>query len=501
MKKILYAAMSAFMLLGLFSCDLQRDPDGQDDQKDYFASLTETKQFRDGLYSVLRGAENPERFVWQDFQSDMFAVTTNDGNTSSRFVTWSLGHMESSDEIASYYLAYYTLLQQANYFVGNIERTIERGIYTTDAQVTSARMYRAEGLVMQALALSRLMERFAYKYDPNAAASPQNLGVVLVKGYEPFSSAPRNTQTECYQYILDRLGEAIEVLPAKSTEGNIRISKNFALALRSRVNLNMGNYSAAIPDAQAVVDAYPLIDATTAAAFEKIYRSDDDNPELVFRGYASSTIGTTVATTINGAFANATYEVLFSPIAAPFQWVVDQYQASDFRKSVYISKKYYTLPGVKAYMVTKHLGNPAYRTNPNVHDFKVASRFFSVAEAYLILAESKAKTGDESGAKAVLTTLSQKRGAVLEDGAAMDLVMAERNREMIGEGSRLNDMLRWNLPNNHDDMENQPDLVDAGVAKNDKLKQAVPAGHFAFTWEIPLRDRQVNPQILKNWPI
>ena len=63
MKKIFYAAVSALLLLGLFSCDLQRDPDGSDEQKDHFASFVETKHFRDGLYATLRSTENPTRFV------------------------------------------------------------------------------------------------------------------------------------------------------------------------------------------------------------------------------------------------------------------------------------------------------------------------------------------------------------------------------------------------------------------------------------------------------
>lgn len=503
MKKIFYAVLSAFLLLGLFSCDLQRDPDGNDDQKDHFASFVETKHFRDGLYAVLRSSENPSRFVWQDFQSDMFAVAIHDGNTSSRFITWSLGHMETSDEIASYYFAYYALLQRANYFVSRIDRSLERNLYE-DNQIKEVKIFRAEGKTIQALALSRLMERFAYKYDPAIATHPHDLGVVLVKDYDPYVSTPRNTQKECYTYIMECLNEAIDILPEKSSEGNTRVSKLYAQGLRARVNLSMGNYADAIKDAEVLVKKYPLIDATTSKSFGEIYRDDDRNPEIIFRAYASPTLGTTIATTISGFFWHqASRKIRSQPIAALFQWVVDLYDAQDYRKSVYITNEHKVV-GASAikpgYVVGKYQGNPAYQSNPAISDFKVTSRFFSVAEAYLIMAESLAKTGDAAGAKETLKTLCEKRGGELEDGDIMDLVMAERTRELIGEGSRLNDMIRWNLPNNHDDMENQPVFLEIGLAKADKLKQPVPAGHYAFTWEIPLRDRQVNPQIIKNWP-
>lgn len=502
MKKIFYAAVSALLLLGLFSCDLQRDPDGSDNQKDHFASFVETKQFRDGLYATLRGTENPTRFVWQDLQSDMYAVTTNDGNTSSRFITWSLGALESSGEIASYYLAYYSLLQRANYFVTRIERSMELNLYL-EKELKDVKIFHAEGKTLQALALSRLMERFAYKYDPAATTHPYDLGIVLVKDYNPMIAAPRNTQKECYDYILECLNQAIDVLPNKSNEGNIRVSKHYAHALRARVNFAMGNYDAAKEDAKVLVDNYPLIDVTTAKNFAKVYRDDANNPEIVFRAFASGTIGTVAETTLSGFLWHSGAQlVVSSPISAPFQWVVDLYDDTDYRKSCYITKDFYVIGGGvdKGYVVGKYLGNPAYQSNPNVPDFKVTSRFFSVAEAYLIMAESMAKSGDAAGAKDLLKTLCEKRGGQLEDGDIMDLVMAERTRELIGEGSRLNDMIRWNLPNNHDDMENQPVFLQIGLAKADKLKQPVPAGHYAFTWEFPVRDRQVNPQIIKNWP-
>ncbi len=494
MKKIISIAVAVLSLaVGFSSCDISREPQ-DNDFVGPIVSVQDAKQKLDGIYSVAREAENPTRFVWQEIQSDIYSITSIDGNTSSRYLSWDLPAIESGDETANYYFRYNKLVQSANYFVDEGKIALEKGVIKLEAEVKLMNQYIAEVQVLQALAYSRLMERFAYKYDAAETQAPKSLGMILVKKYDPMFMGPRNTQIETYDYILSRIEEALPHLLEKPAS-NVYLGKDFALGLRARVYLNMGNYQAAANDVEAFYTKYKLIDAVDTEKFEEIYRSQANNPELIFRAEASINTGSVTETLLNGASVTGK-KVNYSPNQVPLQWIVDLYNADDFRKEVYIAKE---ADKKKGYLVNKFLGDPALREAADRPNLKVASRFFTLPEAYLILAECKIKLGDEATAMNLLKTLSSSRGVELTETDAMTALQNERTREMIGEGSRLNDMIRWNLPLVVSPI--QPALEGYALPKVLKAGDGstIPAGFYAFTWEFPVRDRQVNKDLIRNW--
>lgn len=501
MKKIIYWVATVFLAASVSSCELDRDPEGKDFQQPY-TSFVQTKQNRDGLYALLRNTENPRMHFYQELQSDMYCTTITDGNSLAPFVNWDLGILNDhgrADEdevsgIAGYYFVYNRLNQQANAFVNNTEAALQNQVYKNSTEIANAKSFLAEGKVLQALAIWRLMDRFSFHESVTEVNSgAKDLGVILLKEYNPGYIGPRATKAQCYDYILSRLSEAIEVLP-ENRESVLYVSRDYAYALRARIYLALGEYGKAAADAKMVVDKYPLIGAANASEFENIYRSDANNPEIIFRGFASATLGSFTATTLNGA-APAGKDIKYKPSAVPFQWVVDLYENEDFRKSVYIAK---VVKKDKGYLVNKFLEDKAYRDVQDKPNLKVGARYFSVAEVYLILVESALQTGDTPTAEKYLKALSKARGAEVSV-VNMEALQAERTRELIGEGSRLRDMVRWSIPNNHDAFETQPGLE--GFANTTPLKAQAPVGFYAYTWEFPQRDRQTNPQLIKNWPI
>lgn len=497
MKKIINYAVTGLLLVSSFAaCDLDRTPHNSDVQKPY-EDMATTVQYRDGLYSVLRGAENAGRYTLSEYMSDMYCVMQGDGGHATPYVTWTIPRIETADHASNYYFGFNRLIQQANAFVGNVKLAIANGVYKTEVDKTNAQIYLAEAKTLQALALFRLMERFAYPYDPNETTSPKNLGVVLIKEYDPWAVGARATQTETYSYIMSLLDEAISVLP-ETNANNMYVSRDYALGLRARVHMAMDNYAEAANDIRAFYKKYNLISAANSDEFEEAYRKMSSNPELIFRGYASVTNGYLVYQDLMGATASGT-NVKYNPRVTPLQWVCDLYDAADYRKKVYIVDKV-NGDGGKGYVVNKFLGDPELREDPKKENFKTGCRFFSLAEAYLILAEADIMTGNTAEAMEVLKELSKSRGAEVSGADYMQILKDERTREMIGEGSRLNDMIRWNMDLVVSPVQAVLHKIAVPTILQTDDPTRVPAGFYAFTWEIPNRDLVVIPELVRNWP-
>ena len=115
-------------------------------------------------------------------------------------------------------------------------------------------------------------------------------------------------------------------------------------------------------------------------------------------------------------------------------------------------------PGPGKYLtmtfVSKFRGNPALNRNEAKNQFSYAhtTHLFDIAEAYLIKAEAQAWKGDVAGAKKTIEKLRGSRGLTDQlinadtQEAMKQIVMDERTREMIGMGTRMTDLKRWNMP-------------------------------------------------------
>lgn len=156
--------------------------------------------------------------------------------------------------------------------------------------------------------------------------------------------------------------------------------------------------------------------------------------------------------------------------------------------------------GGKGYVVSKFLGDPDLREDSSKENFRIGCRFFSLAEAYLILAEADIMTGNTAEAMELLKKLSKSRGAEVSGTDYMQILKDERTRELIGEGSRLNDLIRWKM----DVVVSPVQAILHKIATPKVLDTSdptrVPAGFYAFTWEIPNRDLTVNTALVRNWP-
>ena len=91
-----------------------------------------------------------------------------------------------------------------------------------------------------------------------------------------------------------------------------------------------------------------------------------------------------------------------------------------------------------------------------------------------------------------------KRGASslsVSSTALFDAIKQEWICEFIGEGTRLNDLKRWNDGfTRHDPQDATVLSVGTGMESLN-----IEAGNIRFVWEIPANDLNANTNLIPNW--
>jgi hypothetical protein len=202
--------------------------------------------------------------------------------------------------------------------------------------------------------------------------------------------------------------------------------------------------------------------------------------------------------------ANAIYlgynpaNLKYTPDFVPQQWVVDIYAAGDIRKAAYLEQKTVLVQGTtynNVWCINKYPGNPALFTGASTN-YQHKPKIFRIAEMYLISAEAAAQSaGTEAAGLTTLNLLRTSRGASTLTGltgtALMNAIKDERVRELLCEGTRLDDLKRWKMGVTRLAPQNTA-FLNLGPDFNLKV---VPAGDDKFVWAIPKNDITTNPNI------
>ena len=161
------------------------------------------------------------------------------------------------------------------------------------------------------------------------------------------------------------------------------------------------------------------------------------------------------------------------------------------------------------------IGNLSLNTDAKVFQFKFGVHLFNVAEAYLIKAEALAELGRTADAAETIVKLEKSRLTSgypdpLDFGTkdeVMKEIRNERVRELVGEGFRTNDLVRWGMGFKRSEPQ-AGGLATAGqLFGTSSAVQEVgrnlekQAGDKMFIWEFPLRDRENNENLqnFRNW--
>lgn len=538
-------------LLALAACKVEYIPEGNKAQVE-FKTMQDVKWTREAMFETARGSEAPGNLIVGDYQADLYNVVNfRDNGANGKFYDWDEQLLRNADEVAAYYGSYCSLIKDANYFIMRAEEFKANEELTknlSDQDKLNIEIYIAEARTFRALAHYRLMTRFSKRY--NDANDGGDLGIVMMKKYDPLlkeTPKARSTQKEVYEWCLNELAEAAKVLPTKAAYNDLLMDgipcylvDDYAYAIRARIFLEMHKYAEAIAEVEKFIENYPLSTQGVApqdnpkdkTALQNLWKYETST-EIMIKTYANKKVGRVGGALhgirfLKGALSDGSDVELAVPVWLPSQYLLDLYnkpidtnvsqEGKDWRYTNWFEGSSNSGPNGVAVFVydTKDLAGiivSKFRGNPDLDQDRAKKLFsyahtthlFDIAEAWLIKAEAEAWSGDVAGAKATLQDFRMARGlgdelkATTQD-QIKQAVMNERTREMVGMGTRMTDLKRWQVDLDRKGKPAQPALAGKPGALHEKsLDMHKSHTDKMFIWEFPLQDRFANKELIANW--
>lgn len=369
---------------------------------------------------------------------------------------WAADVYENQD-IDDWNEAYFRILY-ANMAITGI-REVERNAAETPAWNNVL----GSGLFFRALNLYQLMQLFAPPYDRNTAS--MDLGVPIRLEPDLTLYSRRASVEEVYRCIVNDLEDAEQLLPDIPLV-KYRPSKSAVYALLAKTYLLMGDYTQAQTYADRclaitgnLVD-FNDVDASVSYPFAGEY---EENPEIIFF-CSMRNIQITATSRIN----------IDTTLLA-------EYDDHDLRKSVYFGES-----SGRVIFKGSYRGSAVFFTG------------LATDEIYLIRAEAKARLGDRAGAMDDLNALRKHRYdkdhfvPIGNDDQidVLQLVIAERRKELVLRGVRWEDLRRLNR---------EERFAKTLVREVDGARYVLEPNSLRYVWPIPnsevdLSGMQQNPR-------
>lgn len=330
----------------------------------------------------------------------------------------------------------------------------------------------AQAHALRAYAYMLLVADFQFTY---AVAKDQPAVPICSPDVEDPAKNPRASVAQIYDIIIEDLDYAVEKLEGYERPSKMYVDQQVAYGLRARANLTMGNYKAAISDAEKAAEGYEpasIAEVSTPAFMDvnehnwiwgfdmtqdiaKTFKYATSSSWLrSFSGWAYAA-GTACYSCINkilydkipdtdvrkGWWVN---EELYSPLLDGLTW-----DAGDNGKAVGQAIATFEYDDKLAFIPYTNVkfGCSPIGTNDNAED----SPLMRVEEMLLIQAEAYAKDGNEAQGKSILESFVQTyRDPAYSANAGgrnfADEVWFQRRVELWGEGFGIHDVKRLNKP-------------------------------------------------------
>lgn len=311
----------------------------------------------------------------------------------------------------------------------------------------SAQFFRAH-------AFYHLAQLFTAPYDETTAES--STSIPLRPTADVNAPIERSTLSQTYNQIIQDLEEAIEFLPLTSAI-KTRPSKVAAWAMLSRVALTMEDYDKAEHYANLSLEQHPtLLDYSTltASATRPIPAMSD---EMLF--YAAA---------INYSFITSTMSYVDTVLYS-------QYAADDLRRAVF-----FRLRATNRYTFKAHYTGTSLMFGGIAND-----------EVYLNRAEARVRNGNVAGALEDVNALLVKRWKTgtfipIEETnaeALLNIILAERRKELLFRGNRWTDLRRLNK--------------DANLAKTlsrtlGNVEYTLPPNDKRYVYPVPFQEISIS---------
>jgi len=432
-----YQAFIARIYAGL-AVSGQRGPDGRPD-----------------ISGIDEGFSQYVRLYWEveELPTDEAVLGWNDEPLAGlNTQTWS----SSSGVVVAMYYRVFFQVGMANEFLRQTtdDKLAARG-HTSTALHAQVAQYRAEARFLRALSYWHGIDLFG--------------DIPLVTETDALGSTPpqQATRAEIYAYIVSELNAIKPELPAAGAANYGRATSIAASMLLAKLYLNAGvytgttNYSGALTEAQAVIAGPYTLDPV----YKNMFLADNNtSPELVFAvtqdGLKTQTWGGVtflVHASCGGSMNNSNYGI----DGCWWGLRLKQQAYNNFGPGDNRAGTFYTAGQSVAVTdigdFTKGVAAPKYQNvtktgAPGSHPTHVDTDFpmFRLADAYLIYAEAQLRGGGGTAAQALtyVNALRQRAfgntsGNITAGQLTLDFILAERGRELLWEGHRRTDLVRF----------------------------------------------------------
>ncbi len=484
MKNILYTILKATAViavaLSLTSC-LEKIPSGYIPESEGMQTFADAEQTLTGIYTAYMSSALYSGYLTlcPDIQADL--VYAVQGNTNTLGTHWLWDIRSTNAEVESVYAALYKIIGRCNFYLDKVDAL--RSSLTDDAEIQYLDYYTGEVYCARGLAYAELLKCFCKAYDP--ATAETELGLVLADTYFGEKPATRASLKASYQFVIDDLKKAEEMLDDENDYFDAAYFTNAAAhAIHARVALYMQDWDAAIEHSTVLIDS-PAFELATARSYVTSTQTyldylwtNDTSYENIWRiGYTVTSYGGAQGSIFLNFSNDYTY---YYPDYVPAQWALDLYTSGDGRYNAYFANLQTGYAhGLTWPLLVKYYGNESLMANMIYH--VNMPKPLRLAEQYLIRAEAYCQKSNFNAASADLTTLSEARhsaGGSLSVNAEnwLQTISDERVKELFMEGFRLHDLKRWGMG-----FERTPQSLTQSEGGSLKIE----AGDPLFVWPIP----------------
>lgn len=396
-------ALVALAVTSLAACDfLEQEPQAALSNDVIFTSAQGVEAAIAGAYNRTQGPMD-DHVIFSDLAAD-FAEHTGSFPSWNEVDTHNIP--TNNVEASGQYTGWYALVNQANLLIDNLTEDRLGGIEGLDP--ARAREIVGEAYFFRAFAHHNLTKWFG------------GIPLVLSSEIDPANAnIARSSVDQVYDQILSDLSEAASRVADERPVGFV--DADVVQALRARVLLFDGQYDAAAAAAAPLAAAYPLV---SLDALYGSLNSSESIWELQYTILDSNSMAFFAFVT-GGRFE-------YGPTAEADAF----YEANDGRREYVFAQD-----GNETV-----IGKYFRPSTGDDHHFVLRG-----AEMVLIQAEAAARRNDVAQAVALVNVIRARAGAsaisastIGSGTAALDLVLAERARELAYEGHRWHDLVRTN---------------------------------------------------------
>lgn len=446
MKKYLYInkvfkfsfAIVTSILLSSCNDMLDTEPDTSLKDKEIFSSPKRIEGLVDGVYKSLKAYDlyGGKLHLYLDVRGEDFLNVT--GNTYTGYDSWNNSFSSGSNDIHGVWTAAYATINNANILIEGLKKS--ENVISDELKA----QYLGEAHFLRALSYYALVTTYAPPYKKDNGASKALPLRLKAETTSANNDLERSTVAVIYQQILDDLDFAEDNLPSSYSTPLLNTThahKNSAIALKTRVYLNKGDFVKVIKEAKKIVPQTSAPFSATqgvANALQSditiIFRSDYTTTESIFSTPATPADSYTGQYAIGNIYnVNEDYFLNPSGILGSPLW-----RSNDDRRKLLRTSK----------TENRTIFNKYAKASPYV-DYIPVIRY---AEVLLNYAEALTRktNPDLALAQRLVEAVHQRSDATFSFSAndtkdatsLLNTIRTERRIELLGEGFRSNDLLR-----------------------------------------------------------